>query len=129
MAKDLIKYITGYAPEIIDGNHIDIAIEFNIDLFKELGIKTIPHTEECYIETEIGSFYCCYPHENTSWFWAVTKKTLNTRKFNSIGIFYLTDGDGSTNINTRKKIWSKFKKDLEPGLIKALKDFYRRRRL
>ena len=83
----------------------------------------IPHPENRCIKTEFGTFYCGSTDENISWFWAITNKSLNSRKFDSIKTFYLMDGDTATRINTRKKIWRKFKKNLEPGLIKALKEF------
>lgn len=124
--KNLIKYVTGYAPEFTDNGasegvwFIDIAIEFSIELFYELGINGIAVDSDGYIHNKLGDFYynghCC-------WFWAITNKSNKSRNFDNIGQFYLTDGETCCKLPTREKIWSDFKKAITPKLSKALKKF------
>ncbi len=119
---DLTKYIIGYSPEFIEnGNfaYIDIAIEFDLQLFRALKLDCEPD-ENGYVHNELGSFYY---NGNCCWFWAITNKTSNSRNFNTVGDFYLTDGETCTRIPTRKKIWSDFKKAITIDLNKALKKF------
>ena len=56
---DLTKYIIGYSPEFIengDSAYIDIAIEFDLQLFRALKLGCEPD-ENGYVHNELGSFY------------------------------------------------------------------------
>lgn len=122
----LLKFVKGYSPEFVENGSnddvmcIDIAVEFSLSLFFEVGISNIEIDDNGYIHNELGSFYyngtCC-------WMWAITNKTTNSRDFNHVGNFYLTDGETANRIPTRKKIWADFKKAITPNLDKALKKF------
>lgn len=123
---NLIQYVSGYAPEFIDNDcsddmsYIDIAIEFNIKLFDELGLNS-QRDKDGYIENELGIFYS--QNGEMSWFWAITNKSTKSRNFDKVGDFYLTDSETGSRISARPKIWREFKKAITPKLDKALKKF------
>lgn len=123
--KDLAKYVIGCSPEFIENDcdeynmYIDIAVEFELGLFEELGLNSKPD-KNGYIENDLGVFYyngdCC-------WFWAVTNKSTRSHKFDHVGDFYLTDSESGRRVPARKKIWRDFKKAIAPKLDKALQEF------
>lgn len=122
---NLTKFVLGYSPEFIENGtddfmYIDIAVEFSLNLFFEVGVNHVEIDKDGYIHNELGSFYyngdCC-------WMWAVTNKSTRSHDFSSVGKFYLTDGETVNTIPTRKKIWANFKKAITPKLNKALKKF------
>lgn len=123
--ENLIKYVLGCSPELIENGtdgefqYIDIAVEFELGLFEELGLNSKPD-KDGYIENELGVFYynggCC-------WFWAVTNKSTRSHKFDHVSDFYLMDSESGRRIPSRKKVWRDFKKAITPKLDKALKKF------
>jgi hypothetical protein len=124
--KDLTKYVRGYSSEFTGDDYIDIAVEFSLELFHEAGIS-IDKTEDGYIETDLGVFYC--GDNDWTWFWAITNKKASSRDFDHVGKLYLTDSESGARIPMNKKIWADFKKAIEPKLNKALKKFAREEEL
>ena len=119
MLKD---YIKGCSAELIDGKHIDVAIEVDMEIFTYFGGKN-QIVDNDYLYNDFGTFYL--RDDNTCWFWAITNKTLNSRVKDRIGKFYLTDSETSNRIETRTRIMRYFKKLVEPMLDKEIKRFYK----
>lgn len=121
---NLMNFIVGYSPEIIDGENIDIAIEINPNFFRYLGMNA-EADQDGYIENELGNFYV--NHNNITWIWVITNKTINSRDFSRVGNFYLTDSETGNRLGgvLNRVLYNKFKKAITPYLNKALLKFYK----
>lgn len=127
--KALLKNVEGLAPETIEDDYVDVAIEVNPEIFLDLGLSNIgTKDDKDYIENDLGVFYAGENSEGKCWFWAFTQIDEDKAK---TGDFSEEDiagfGDGESGVipeNKETEQFKRFKEIIKPFVIQSIKDEY-----